>query len=53
MEQVKNVIIGIFLSVLAFLKPIEGELWSLAIHPCVVADALSTHGLDTQSTCLN
>ena len=31
MEQVKNVIIGIFLSVLAFLKPIEGELWSLAI----------------------
>ena len=28
-EQVKNVIVGIVLSVLAYLKPIEGELWSL------------------------
>ena len=28
-EQVKNIIVGIILSVLAYLKPIEGELWSL------------------------
>ena len=28
-EQVKNVIVGIFMAVLAYLKPIEGELWSL------------------------
>jgi len=28
-EQIKNVIVGIVLSVLAYLKPIEGELWSL------------------------
>lgn len=29
LEQVKNVIVAIFLAVLAYLKPIEGELWSL------------------------
>lgn len=29
MEQVKNIIVGIILSVLAFLKPIEGELVTL------------------------
>ena len=28
-EQIKNLIVGIVLSVLAYLKPIEGELWSL------------------------
>lgn len=28
-EQVKNVLIGIVTAVLAYLKPIEGELWSL------------------------
>lgn len=28
-EQAKNILVGIFLSVLAYLKPIEGELWSL------------------------
>jgi len=29
LEQIKNLIIGIVLAVLAYLKPIEGELWSL------------------------
>lgn len=29
LEQIKNVLVGILLSVLAYLKPIEGELWSL------------------------
>ena len=29
LEQIKNVIVGIVLSVLAYLRPIEGELWSL------------------------
>lgn len=28
-EQVKNIIVGVVLGVLAYLKPIEGELWSL------------------------
>lgn len=28
-EQIKNVIVGIAISILAYLKPIEGELWSL------------------------
>jgi len=28
-EQVKNVLVAVVLSVLAYLKPIEGELWSL------------------------
>jgi len=28
-EQAKNILVGIVLSVLAYLKPIEGELWSL------------------------
>lgn len=28
-EQIKNVLIGIITAVLAYLKPIEGELWSL------------------------
>jgi len=29
LEQIKNVVVGIVLSVLAYLRPIEGELWSL------------------------
>ena len=29
LEQIKNVIVGIVTAVLAYLKPIEGELWSL------------------------
>ena len=29
MEQIKNIIVGIVLSVLAYLKPIEGELSAL------------------------
>lgn len=29
LEQTKNFVIGIVLAVLAYLKPIEGELWSL------------------------
>lgn len=28
-EQVKNVVVGIAMAILAYLKPIEGELWSL------------------------
>lgn len=28
-EQIKNLIVGIVLAVVAYLKPIEGELWSL------------------------
>ena len=28
-EQFKNVVVGIVMAVLAYLKPIEGELWSL------------------------
>ena len=28
-EQAKNVIVGIIMAVLAYLQPIEGELWSL------------------------
>lgn len=29
LEQVKNAIVGIAMAILAYLKPIEGELWSL------------------------
>lgn len=29
LEQIRNVIVGIVTAVLAYLKPIEGELWSL------------------------
>lgn len=29
MEQAKNILVSVILSVLAYLKPIEGELWSL------------------------
>ena len=30
-DQIKNLIVGIALAVLAFLKPIEGELVSLVV----------------------
>ena len=30
-EEIKNMIVGVLLAVLAYLHPIEGELWSLFV----------------------